>query len=67
MECRLPQEKIDKVNKVLASAKHRKNLKLRELQSLIEIYPDLVGIYLILGDPQTKNHRRYVTCLPPDI
>ena len=35
MECRLPQEKNDKVNKVLASAKHRKNLKLRELQSLI--------------------------------
>jgi hypothetical protein len=35
MECRLPQEKIDKDNKVLASAKHRKKLKLRGLQSLI--------------------------------
>jgi hypothetical protein len=35
MECRLPQEKIDKVNKALASAKHRKKIKLRELQSLV--------------------------------
>lgn len=25
MECRLPQEKIDKINKALASANHRKN------------------------------------------
>ena len=35
MECRLPQEKINKVNKALVSSKHRKKLKLRELQSLI--------------------------------
>jgi hypothetical protein len=35
MEYRLPQEKIYKVNKALASSKHRKKLKSRELQSLI--------------------------------
>ena len=35
LECRLPQDKIDKVIKALQSAYHRKKMKLRVLQSLI--------------------------------
>jgi hypothetical protein len=34
MECRLPQEKNDKVNKVLASAKHRKKSQIKRVTIL---------------------------------
>ena len=35
MECRLPQDKIVKINTALISAMHRKKITLRSLQSLI--------------------------------
>ena len=35
MECRLPQDKIVKINTALISAMHRKKIKLQSLQSLI--------------------------------
>jgi len=35
LECRLPQDKIDKVHRALQSAYHKKKMTLRDLQSLI--------------------------------
>jgi hypothetical protein len=35
MECRLPQDKIVKINTALISAMHRKIITLRSIQSLI--------------------------------
>ncbi len=37
MECRLPQDKIVKINTALISAMHRKKITLRSLQSLIDL------------------------------
>lgn len=38
LECPLPQDKIDKVHRVLQSAYHKKKMILRELQSLIGLW-----------------------------
>jgi hypothetical protein len=51
LKCRLPQDKIDKVNSALQSAYHRKKMTLRDLQSLI----GLLNFACLVVRPKTVN------------